>query len=189
MEVGAANRTALPSKSDNLRGLRDNQGRNEPRLPGTAVPAPGWVPLVYIYQPAPSPTQSGRARSKEWVLEFEPTDPPEIDPLTGWIGSDDPFAHIQLRFPDRQRAIDFAERQGWRYEVRDPAVPRFQQKSYADNFRYQVAGAIARSQHRWDGSVSITDRREPDGTGPPGWPYANRARSDAATHGRTETVP
>ena len=36
------------------------------------------MPLAYIYQPASSPTQSGRGREK-WVLEFEPSGPPEIE--------------------------------------------------------------------------------------------------------------
>ena len=102
------------------------------------------MPLAYIYQPAPSPTQSGRARS-EWVLEFEPASPPEIEPLMGWIGSRDPFAHIRLRFPDRQSAIEFAERQGWPYVVQEPPPRRFRPKSYADNFRYDVADAIIRA--------------------------------------------
>lgn len=91
MDDYAAHRTALPSRTDNL-------NRNPPQLPGTSMPARRELLLAYIYQPAPSPTQSGRARS-EWMLEFEQTEPPETDPLTGWIGSQDPFPHIRLRFP------------------------------------------------------------------------------------------
>jgi hypothetical protein len=144
----AAHGTVPPPRSD-------NQRRNEPRLPGTSIPAPGAVPLAYIYQPAPSPTQSGRARS-EWVLEFELASPPEIEPLMGWIGSRDPFAHIRLRFPDRQSAIEFAERQGWPYVVEEPPPRRFRPKSYADNFRYDVADAIIRAGRPWEGQLSIS---------------------------------
>jgi hypothetical protein len=115
------------------------------------------LPLAYIYQPAPRPTQYGRARSKEWILEFAPLYPTEIDPLMGWTGSRDPFAHIRLRFPDQESAIAFAERQGWPYEARDPPVRRFEPKSYADNFRYDLANAISRAQRAWDGEVSTTD--------------------------------
>jgi ETC complex I subunit conserved region len=78
----------------------------------------------------------------------------------GWTASGDPFAHIRLRFPDRQSAIEFAERHGWQYELRDPPVRRFRPESYAANFRYQLAAAIGRVGPRWDGSVQITDRRE-----------------------------
>jgi hypothetical protein len=174
----AAQRAAPPSRSDNL-------SRNPPRLPGTSMPARRELPLAYIHQPAPSPTQSGRAR-KEWVVEFEPMDPPEIDPLTGWIGSQDPFPHIRLRFPDQQSAIEFAERQGWRYEVRDPPVRRFRPKSYADNFRYDLADAIARVQQRWDGSLSIAGRRQPDGSDPSGW--ADAIGEGGKAQGRLEVA-
>ena len=135
----------------------ENRSRNEPLLPGTSMAAHGPLPVAYIYQPAPRPTQYGRARSKEWVLEFAPLYPMEIDPLMGWTGSRDPFAHIRMRFPDQESAIAFAERQGWPYEVRDPPVRRFEPKSYADNFRYDLADAIFRTQRSWDGEVSPGD--------------------------------
>ena len=150
----AAQRTTRPS-------LSDNQGRSIPLLPGTSLPARRELPLAYVYQPAPSPTQSGQARTREWLLEFEPSSPPEIEPLMGWTASRDPFAHIRLRFPDRQSAIEFAERQGWPYVVRDPPPRSFRPKSYADNFRYDLADAITRAGRRWDGQVSVDDRRDP----------------------------
>jgi hypothetical protein len=97
------------------------------------------------------------------VLEFEPSSPPEIEPLMGWIGSRDPFAHIRLRFPDRQSAIQFAERQGWPYVVQDSPVRRVRPKNYADALRYGLADAITRAERPWDGSVSIADRPEAQG--------------------------
>jgi ETC complex I subunit conserved region len=132
----------------------DNRSRDTPRLPGTSLPARESLPLAYIHQPAPSPLQYGKAGTRHWVLEFEPSSPPEIDPLTGWTGSRDPFAHIRLTFPDLQSAIDFAERQGWPYLVQEPPRRRFQPKSYADNLRYDLADAIARVQAPWDGAGS-----------------------------------
>jgi ETC complex I subunit-like protein len=169
-------------------GQGDNQSRGEPRLPGTSMPALGPLPRAYICQPAPSPTQSGRAR-REWLLEFEPSSPLEIEPLIGWIASRDPFGHIRLRFPDRQSAIEFAERQGWPYEVRDPPVRRFRPKSYADNFRYQLADAIARVRPPWDGSLRIADRRAPGQvTAPPGWAPPVGDWRDVAAQGRTEAA-
>jgi ETC complex I subunit conserved region len=136
----------------------DNQGRGPGRLPGTSLPARGPLPVAYIHQPAPSPTQAGRARTREWLLEFEPSSRHEIEPLMGWASSRDPFAHIRLRFPDRQSAIEFAEKQGWPYAVQDPPMRRFRPKSYADNFRYDLADAITRAERRWDGAVSAADR-------------------------------
>jgi len=42
-----------------------------------------------IYKPAQTAMQSGPARTKEWVLEYEPEVPREIDPLMGWTSSRD----------------------------------------------------------------------------------------------------
>ena len=53
--------------------------------------------------------------------EFEPRSRPFIDPLMGWTGSTDTLRQLKLRFPTREAAIDYARRQGLRYEVREPA--------------------------------------------------------------------
>jgi hypothetical protein len=164
-----------------------NQGPGEPRLPGTSMPERGSLPRAYIYQPAPSPTQSGRAR-REWLLEFEPASPPAIEPLMGWTASRDPFGHIRLSFPDRQSAIEFAERQGWRYELRDPPVRGFRPKSYADAFRYELADTIARVRPPWDGSMLITDHREPDRARAAGWAQAIGAGREAGARRRAEAA-
>ena len=78
----------------------------------------------------------------------------------GMDSSRDPFAHIRLRFPDPQSAIEFAERQGWRYVVQDPPERRHSPKRYSEHFRYDLADAITRAAGRWDGAVSINGRRD-----------------------------
>jgi hypothetical protein len=40
-----------------------------------------------IYKPARTAMQSGKARTKEWVLDYEPETPREIEPLMGWTAS------------------------------------------------------------------------------------------------------
>ena len=110
------------------------------------------------------------------MLEFEPSSPLELEPLMGWISSRDPFAHIRLRFPDRQSAIEFAGEQGWPYVVQNPPVRRIRPKSYADSFRYDLGDAIARVARPWDGKMSITERRET----PPGAQPAGAAHAAAA---------
>jgi hypothetical protein len=109
----------------------------EPLLPGSPAATGGELPLAYIYQPSPSAMQSAlTGRPPEWVLEFEPWDRKEVEPLMGWTASRDPFTSFyRLRFPDRQSAIEFAERHGWRYVAQPPPVRSFRVKSYADNFR------------------------------------------------------
>lgn len=120
-----------------------NQGRAAPLWPGTSMPAGSAAPRVYIHQPAPSPLRSARGRLG-WVLEFEPRKPSAAEPLIGRIGRVDPLSQISLRFPDLHSAIQFAERQGWPYEVADPLSRRIRPKSYADRFGYSVADAMRR---------------------------------------------
>ncbi|WP_353954258.1 NADH dehydrogenase ubiquinone Fe-S protein 4 [Brevundimonas diminuta] len=60
-------------------------------------------------------------RPNYWVLEFEPSRPPQIEPLMGYTSSGDPYRPIRLKFPDRDSAVDFAERQDWHYVVREDA--------------------------------------------------------------------
>jgi len=91
-----------------------------------------------IYKPAKTAMQSGRAKTHEWVLEYESAAPKVIDPLMGWTGSSDMKAdQIRLKFPTREAAIDYAERHRITYRVEDQHERRIKAKSYADNFRWQ----------------------------------------------------
>ena len=130
--------------------------RVAPLLPGTPMPATGPVPSVRIYQPAPSVKQSGPGR-RRWVLEFERTVPPFIDPLTGWAAGADPLAHLRLEFPDSRNAIAFAERHGWSYEVEEPPRRQIVPKSYTDRFKYDLADTLQRVEP-WRGPTMSNDR-------------------------------
>ena len=80
-------------------------------------------------------TQSGRANSGRWLLEFERTEGQRPDPLTGWSGSGDTRPQVRINFKTREDAIAYAERHGLAYHL-VPATPvtmKFQ--AYADNFR------------------------------------------------------
>ena len=37
-----------------------------------------------IYKPARTAMQSGTAKTKEWVLDYEPEEPRAVEPLMGW---------------------------------------------------------------------------------------------------------
>lgn len=121
-----------------------NQFRAPPVLPGTNMPSVGWVPNARIYRRARSIMQSAPGRG-DWVLEFEPTRL-TLDPLMGWAGGADPISQVRLRFPDRQSAIDYAERHGWRYELEESSAPR-RRRSYADRLRYELGDALTRIHH------------------------------------------
>ncbi|MBO0741216.1 MAG: ETC complex I subunit [Hyphomicrobiaceae bacterium] len=84
---------------------------------------PFGAPAAHIYQPAPSPMQSGRGK-RRWRLEFEPASPRWIEPLMGWTASEDPFATIQPSFPTLAAAVDYAERMGLAYRVHEPPARR-----------------------------------------------------------------
>ena len=60
--------------------------------------------VARIYKPAQTAMQSGPARTKEWVLEYEPEAPREIDPLMGWTSSRDMNAQIRLSFETKEEA-------------------------------------------------------------------------------------
>ena len=65
-----------------------------------------------IYQRPKNAMQSGRARTDEWVLEFEQSEARKADPLMGWTGSGDTQAQVQLTFPSKDEAKAYAEKYG-----------------------------------------------------------------------------
>ncbi|MBV8705274.1 MAG: ETC complex I subunit [Acetobacteraceae bacterium] len=89
-----------------------------------------------IYQPPKTATQSGRAGTDIWILEFEPNAPRRPDPLMGWIGSTDTLAQVRLSFATREEAVGYAEQQGIAHEVELPHERRVRPKAYAENFAY-----------------------------------------------------
>ena len=52
--------------------------------------------LARIYKPSKSSMSSGRARTKDWLLEFEPASARRLDPLMGWSSSSDMNGQIKL---------------------------------------------------------------------------------------------
>jgi hypothetical protein len=94
--------------------------------------------VARIYQPARTATQSGRAKTRRWLLELEPTARAEADPLCGWLGSDDTDQQVQLWFPSKEAAVAYARRRGLEYRVFEPHRPIVKPKAYADNFIRKV---------------------------------------------------
>jgi hypothetical protein len=90
--------------------------------------------VARIYRPAKTATQSGRAKTVQWVLEMEPKMPQVTDPLCGWIGSGDTDRQVTLHFPTKEAAIAYAKREGLEYRVFEPHKPIIVPKSYAENF-------------------------------------------------------
>jgi hypothetical protein len=42
-----------------------------------------------IYKPAKTAMQSGFAKSKDWVVDFDQVEPRQVEPLMGWTSSGD----------------------------------------------------------------------------------------------------
>ena len=88
-----------------------------------------------IYQPTKNAMQSGKSRTKCWLLEYETEQAQRIDPLMGWTGSNDMLQQLQLSFDTRDEAIAYAQKNGIAYQVFEPHRPAAKAKAYADNFR------------------------------------------------------
>ncbi len=95
---------------------------------------------VRIFKPAKTAMQSGEARTREWLLEFEPESPSAPEPLMGWISSADTKAQVRLEFDTKEEAIAYATREGLAYTVVEPKPRKPIRKSYADNFRFGRVG-------------------------------------------------
>ena len=80
-------------------------------------------------------TQSGRANSGTWMLEFERTETQRPDPLTGWNGSGDTNTQVRINFTSREEAIAYAERHGIPYHLVPSTPVKMKIQAYADNFR------------------------------------------------------
>jgi hypothetical protein len=85
--------------------------------------------------------QSGQARTKKWVLEYEPESPREADPLMGWTSSSDMKSQIRLRFETKEEAVAYAERNGVPYRLHEPAERSRIKRSYSDNFKFGRIGS------------------------------------------------
>lgn len=93
------------------------------------------MPHARIYQKPKNAMQSGRARTSEWLLEFQPLEAKRPDPLTGWAGSGDTREQVRLSFPTLDAAKAYADRNGIAAHI-VPAPQRvLKLQAYADNFR------------------------------------------------------
>ena len=89
-----------------------------------------------IYRPAKNAMQAGRARTKLWLLEYEPETRRVPDPLMGWTSSADMRQQLVLEFDTAEEAVAYAEAHGIAHQVFEPHDPRPRPKSYSDNFRF-----------------------------------------------------
>jgi hypothetical protein len=85
--------------------------------------------------------QSGKAKTKDWVLDYEPEQPRAVEPLMGWTSSGDMHQQVRLRFQTREEAVAYCEREGIPYQVLPDKEPVRRTISYSDNFAFNRKGA------------------------------------------------
>lgn len=93
------------------------------------------MPTARIFQRPKNAMQSGKARTHDWALEFEPAEPKHADPLTGWAGSGDTREQVRLSFPSQEAAVAYCEAQGFDYDLIPAPERKLKLQAYADNFR------------------------------------------------------
>ena len=89
------------------------------------------------------PVQSGPAQLEQWLVEFAPETPPDIDPLMGWVSSTDVKQQVRMAFPSQAEAEAYCRRHGVEYVVR-PQIRHVRRRTYADNFREWPDGVPVR---------------------------------------------
>jgi hypothetical protein len=91
-----------------------------------------------IYKPAKTAMQSGHAKTKEWVIDFEPEQARQVEPLMGWTSSGDMRQQLRLRFDTKEEAIAYCERHAIAYQVTEDKPPLARRRiSYSDNFAFK----------------------------------------------------
>jgi hypothetical protein len=96
--------------------------------------------VARIYKPARTAMQSGQAKTKEWLLVYEPEVARQIEPLMGWTASSDMKQQLRLSFATQEEAVAYAERHGIPFRVFEPKEPARRKIAYADNFSFRRVG-------------------------------------------------
>jgi hypothetical protein len=94
-----------------------------------------------IFREDKNAMQSGLARTKLWVLEFEQEKRREVEPLMGWTSSGDMRQQLRLRFDTKEEAVAYASREGIPFRVEEPHDVQRRPMSYSDNFKFNRVGA------------------------------------------------
>ena len=72
-----------------------------------------------IYIPSKTAMQSGKGKSKNWLLEFDTKDP-STNPFMGWESSKDTMGEVKLEFSTKEKAINFAKKNNIAYKIIEP---------------------------------------------------------------------
>ncbi|VEN61031.1 unnamed protein product [Callosobruchus maculatus] len=91
---------------------------------------------VRIYEPPKNCMQSGTNNIGHWEMDFDNRERWE-NPLMGWTSTGDPLSNMKVRFTSKEDAIEFCEKNGWKWYVQESKLEKkFKPKSYGINFAW-----------------------------------------------------
>ncbi len=88
-----------------------------------------------ILQRPKSAMQSGTALTDQWILEFDPAEARQADPLMGWAGSGDMQSQVTLQFSSQAEAQAYADSHAIAAVLHATPPRRLKLQAYSDNFR------------------------------------------------------
>ena len=92
-----------------------------------------------IFRPAKTAMQSGKGNTRQWVLNFDVSEPRKVEPLMGYTSSTDMLSQVRLSFETAEQAVAYCEANGIEYRVEEEKPVYRAKVSYSDNFRYDRA--------------------------------------------------
>ena len=87
-----------------------------------------------IYIPTKSAMQSGKGKTKKWLLEFETKDP-KVSSLMGWESTNDTLGELKMEFSSREKAEDYAKKNNI-YNTHYFLINYYQLKRRGKKFQY-----------------------------------------------------
>ena len=96
-------------------------------------PDHNFMKKAKIYNPSKTAMQSGTAKTKYWILEFNKENF-ETDYLMGWNASRDTQKQVKLKFESKEEAINYANKHNILFDLLESKKRKIIIKSYADNF-------------------------------------------------------
>lgn len=97
--------------------------------------------VAKIFKPTKTAMQSGRGKTKRWVLEYPRASKVAPEPLMGWQASADTVRQVKLYFESSEAAIAYCKVHNITFEVVKPKQRRRRIKAYADNFAFNRLGS------------------------------------------------
>lgn len=88
-----------------------------------------------IFKPTKTAMQSGYAKTKSWILEFERQEKVNQDKLIGWNSSGDTSSFIKLSFSTKEKAVKYAKENNLEFIIQEPNSKKTPKRSYSDNFK------------------------------------------------------